>query len=394
LTGLAAALASLENGLSVAVIEHGRPGAGASGRNSGFVIPTLARLMPADIERMLGGDAARKLIDAIGDAAAGLFEALRTDGADIGAMQTGWLQPDTCDASAQLMRTRFAAWKRAGANVRLLGADEVVAKTGSSYYRSALFYPDGGQIDPLALTRHLCDQVLRQGGTLLTELPVLRWSRPGAHSIYTVETSLGSVRGRSLIVASNANSDDGTRRLRRATIPFALVLATFALDPAYEDRVLPAHAPMSDSRKDMWFFRRLGAGRILTGMIATSSSKPIASIEMELRCRIETVFRSPAGDMQQMWAGQAGLTPNGLPQIFGFDEGSYGWTGCNGRGLVLSVLLGKTLAALAAGDNPERQILPVSRFKELPGRRLMATVGRSIVQIDRWKRARDPRRFQ
>lgn len=58
ITGLIAGIRAARAGRRVAVFEAAEPGAGASGRNSGFVIPALSRANPETLAQAWGTEAA------------------------------------------------------------------------------------------------------------------------------------------------------------------------------------------------------------------------------------------------------------------------------------------------------------------------------------------------
>lgn len=91
-TGLSAAMTLLQRGVEVTILEAQEPGAGASGRNSGLVIPTLTRADPDDIVRRHGASGER-FVALLRDSADDLFDMARTLGLGAQAEQTGWLQP-------------------------------------------------------------------------------------------------------------------------------------------------------------------------------------------------------------------------------------------------------------------------------------------------------------
>ena len=65
--GLSTALHLAEAGASVVVVEAETAGFGASGRNTGFVVPALkSTLGPADVEAAIGPAHAERLVDLVG----------------------------------------------------------------------------------------------------------------------------------------------------------------------------------------------------------------------------------------------------------------------------------------------------------------------------------------
>ena len=75
-TGLSAALHAAEGGASVALLEAGLVGSGASGRNGGQVIPGL-KLDPRELAATFGTERGARLTELVGGAADLVFDLVR-----------------------------------------------------------------------------------------------------------------------------------------------------------------------------------------------------------------------------------------------------------------------------------------------------------------------------
>src|ERR1700722_20037440 len=92
ITGLSAALHLAEAGVRVAVLEAGDLGAGASGRNGGFVVPHFAKSDPNAVVEHLG-ERGEALVELVGRSARALFDLIERLGIDCDARAGGWFQP-------------------------------------------------------------------------------------------------------------------------------------------------------------------------------------------------------------------------------------------------------------------------------------------------------------
>ena len=394
ITGLVAGIRAARAGRRVAVFEAAEPGAGASGRNTGFVIPALSRANATTLAQAWGAEAAARFGTTLAGAANALFAFIRDEGIACDAQQTGWLQPDAWAADASVVRARLAQLREAGVKAHIVERDALHAATGARRYGAALCLSEGGQLDPLALTRGLAATFLASGGTLATHCPLLSPLVAGARGTETpvqLDTPAGTAFARRVIVATNANGIGWPAALHRATMPFALLLAAFALPERGAEHVLRSRQPLSDLNRDMWFFRRLDERHLLTGMFATRARVDIRDVERALGARIESTFGVRATEMTGVWAGRIGLTSRGVPQLLQLAPNVYGWTGCNGRGIALSFVMGDVLASLATGEGAARSMLVPRRFRPLPLRHAGTWVARRLIDADRRKRERDMR---
>jgi hypothetical protein len=59
-----------------------------------------------------------------------------------------------------------------------------------------------------------------------------------------------------------------------------------------------------------------------------------------------------------VWNGYVGMTADFLPRIHKFGPNAYGWTGCNGRAVALTIPLGNELAKAVRGVPESELALP------------------------------------
>jgi glycine/D-amino acid oxidase-like deaminating enzyme len=68
--------------------------------------------------------------------------------------------------------------------------------------------------------------------------------------------------------------------------------------------------------------------------------------------------------------------------------GVWGWIGCNGRGVALSISMGKVLADLVGGRSTAELPLPVETLRPIPFRPAASLLARSMIG---WYRRKDER---
>ena len=388
-TGLATALAAAERGADVVVLEAAEIGAGASGLNNGQVIPNLARADPDEIVAARGADKGEALIALIRDSAQTTFDLIRHHGIACDAVQNGWLQPaHTPGRVTRVSRPRFEQWRRRGAPVELLDADQVAALTGSRYWHGGLRNTSGGHVDPLALARGLARAAMGAGARLYTRSPAIAMERAGA--AWRVRTDAASVLAERVVIATNAY---GTNRvwpgLDRSWVPRrSYQMATAPLPDAIRRSILPTDMAMSDTHGDLYFCRLDRRGRLVTGGALIFDYDFEHRLKRRIGGRLALLFPqigSPAFDY--VWHGRLSMTEDKLPHMHALAEGVITWVGCNGRGVALGIALGPVLADAALGVAPADLPLPLTALGRVPAHALAARIAPWMMVLVRWRDA-------
>jgi glycine/D-amino acid oxidase-like deaminating enzyme len=362
-TGLSTALHLVRAGIDVAVVEAAEPGWGASGRNNGQVIPTLSRPDPDDIVAQHGATGER-LVEILRDSASILFNLAREEGiaADAEAEQTGWIQPVHSPGRMKIAERRVAQWSRRGAPVELLSREEVGRRLGSQAWYGGWCNPTGGHINPLGLVRGMVRSVLRRNGRIYARSPVVRIERAGNRWIAV--TPEGRIASRALLLATNAYTDAHAPRLAtdvaREMVPvLSWQMATEPLSDNVRRVVLPSRSAMSDTHAELYFARYDARHRLVTGGALIGRGDRAERLKHMIAARLQRLF--PAiGDVRfdYVWNGSIGMTPDYLPRLHRLGPDAYAWAGCNGRGVALSIALGREFARAIQGVPDSELRLP------------------------------------
>lgn len=362
-TGLAAALHLAKAGRAVTVLEAKAVGWGASGRNNGQVIPTLSAAEP-DALIARHGEAGERFARLVGGSAGYLFDLVREEGIVAEAEQTGWFQPAHSPGRTRVSRQRVEAWRRLGFPAEYLDADQAEALVGSSLWHGGMYNPTGGHINPLALARGLAAAAERRGAVLHESSPATGFRRDGAQWVTT--TPQGALKSRALILATNAYTGEIAPglapRLARSIVPVAAwQMATPPIGDNLRSRIVPGRQAVSDTRGDLRFFRYDARNRLITGAAVIAPWNAAERVRAEAARRLELAFPELGRqEMTHVWKGWLGMTRDRFPRVHRLGPDGWAWIACNGRGVALSVALGRDLALAAAGVDEGDLALPVS----------------------------------
>ncbi len=388
LTGLSAAYHLAQSGRSVTLIEGRTIGWGGSGRNNGQVIPTLAAMEPAAMENRYG-DRAEAFIHMVRDSAGELFDFIRTHDLDCDAMQSGWFQPAHSPDHLKLSEARVSAWQKYGAPAELLDKPTGDALLGSNHWHGGMLNPTGGHINPLKLSHELARLCLEAGVQIFEHSPATFIASKGDG--WQVTTPEGTITADAVLLATNAYTSQNVEpRIERSVVPLtAYQLATAPLTKPQRAEIIPARQAISDTRGDLWYFRYTRDHRLVTGaaLLMKAGAKP--RLQSLLRQRLETAFPQLTQlTFTHVWNGFVGITADFTPRFHELGPNYFAFTGYNGRGLALTLPIGREFANKF---NNQPCALPFEPPREIPLHGLVKRVARSRLILTRLQDKQKPK---
>jgi len=226
-------------------------------------------------------------------------------------------------------------------------------------------------IDPLAYVRVLARSAVADGAQVYAMTAASAVSRDGDG--WRLGTPNGTIRAGRVLMATNAFTTGAARDLGRSLVPLMIYqIATDPLPPEVAARVAPFRQPASDTRGNLFTWRLDAEDRLISGGMALIPLAAEGRMAARIVARLASELRLPRiPRIAHVWRGSAAMTPDGLPRIAVFGPGYYGATGCNGRGIAFSTMLGEALAPLLRGEiAPGDLPIPLSNGRSVPFRAL------------------------
>lgn len=360
-TGLSTALHLREAGVDVVVVEAAEPGWGASGRNNGQVIPTLSRPDPEDIIAKHGA-VGERFVAMLRDSASVLFDVVQKYKIEAEHEQSGWVQPVHSPGRIRIAERRVKQWSKFGAPVELLSRQQVGDMTGSDAWYGGFWNKTGGHVNPLALARGLARAALGLGARIYARSPAISFER--RNDKWIVKTAKGEISGRALVMATNAYSGEFSRSLvpEIATEVMPVLswqMSTQPLSDNVRKTIIPGRQAVSDTHGELYFARYDARNRLITGGAVLGPGNKVERIKARVTERLQRLWPQ-IGDVSfdYVWNGYVGMTADFLPRIHRLGPNAYGWTGCNGRAVALTIPLGRELAKAVQGVPESELALP------------------------------------
>ncbi|MGF1612153.1 MAG: NAD(P)/FAD-dependent oxidoreductase [Kiloniellales bacterium] len=379
--------------LDVVILERDICGGGASGRNSGMLLPAWAKF--GALAALRGEAEAVRLIDASREAIDGIEAFCQAKEIDCWFDRVGWIWGATCEAqrgAADDALRRLAELDRHPA--RPVTRDEIAAMAGSQSQLGGVHDPSAATLHPGFLARGLRRVALSMGVRVHEKSPMRRFRRGRSP---TVETSRGSITTDKLVLAMNAWSG-GVRELAPAIFNISSDDAVSQPMPETLAGIGYARGPLIiDSRVFVSGYRVTRDGRLnvgvtgghigFDGIVDRRFDLPSRRVE-DMRQALREGHPALADfEVASAWSGPIDRTESGLP-LFGRLPRNpailYGY-GFSGNGIGMTYLGGHILAGLVLDRQDEwtqcALVRPVQRgFPPEPLRFVGAHLVRSAVR--------------
>jgi glycine/D-amino acid oxidase-like deaminating enzyme len=307
--------------------------------------------------------------------------------------QTGWVQPVHSPGRIRIAERRVRQWSKFGAPVELLTRDQARGMTGSDAWFGGFWNKTGGHINPLALARGLARTVLALGARIYARSPAVSFERRGER--WVVKTANGEISGRALVVATNAYSGEFAKSLvpdlAKEVMPvLSWQMATQPLSDNVRKTIIPGRQAMSDTHGELYFARYDARNRLVTGGAVIGPGNKPERLKARVTERLQRLWPQ-IGDVSfdHVWNGYVGMTTDFLPRIHKLGPDAYGWTGCNGRAVALTIALGDELSKAVRGVPENNLALPFTEPVPIMAHGLLRKLAPLMLLVYRRRDARE-----
>ena len=376
-TGLNAALHLAENGTSVVVLEGAHLGFGGSGRSGGQVNLGL-NIGPKGLIDRYGPGQGERFVEAVAKVPDDLFDLIRRHRLNCDPVQNGWVQAAVTADQLRKQEKLAKDYTAFGVNFECLDADGIRKRSGAQGFEGGLFCPDAGSLHPLSYTRELARVAIEKGASIFTKAHVTSLQKDGSH--WRLSTENGCLRAKTVLVCTNAYTDDLIDGLKETLVPVrSLLMASEPLSPALRKTVMPDQVTFVDKRRLILYLRYDRDGRLCAGDRGPMRDHFKRSDYDRLKKRVVDIFPDLADvKWDYHWGGRIAMTMSTLPFLQVLDRGLIAGMGYNGRGVGMGSIMGRVLAEFVLGKPEKALPVPVTTPKAFPFHqfhKLGATIG-------------------
>ena len=353
--GLNTALGLAERGVrDVVLLEAGRIGHGASGRNGGFVFGGFSRGEEA-LLRELGPERARSLHGGTLEAVELIRSRIRKYAIDCDAVEAGviwanWFRdPEVLRARQRLLRDHF------GVDWEWLPRAELRQLLHTERYGDALLERQGFHFHPLKYVEGLGRVATAAGVAIHEHSPATALDRVGAK--WRVRTADGVVDADQVVLACGGYLAGLRSKVDAGVMPIATYVMVTEPLGGRMDEVMTTRAAVYDTRFAFDYYRPLPDSRLLWGGRISVLDRPPEAVKRLLYRDMLKVFSQLDGvRIDHAWSGLMSYARHQMPQIGRIEDGLWLAQAFGGHGVAPTTFAGEVVAsAIAEGDTRWRE---------------------------------------
>jgi len=368
--GLTTASGLLQRGAGdLAVFEADDVGAGASGRNGGFIMAGYS-LPPDALIRQLGAVAAERLYQLTVTAQQAIKTRIRGQAMDCDLVADGIVLADRFRRPQQLRNLQYLMNEQLNADWQWLEPGQLRDKVRCERYYCGLYEPQGAHFQPLAYAHALADQVVKDGGRVYTHSRCMQVSRVAGQWQLRMRCN-----GTEFLVCCDKLVICCGGYINGLKVPQAtgiLPIATYmvATEPLQDEleEILPADVAVYDNRFAFDYYRKSRDRRLLWGGRISTRLRSRAWIAARLHADMVALYpQLRQVRISHAWGGLMAYTRNSMPEIRHHGDGHWSAIGFGGHGVATTALAGELLAAGICGEHDRYEYFDRYRARSVYG---------------------------
>jgi glycine/D-amino acid oxidase-like deaminating enzyme len=391
--GLSTALHLRQSGMETMVLEAAQPGSGASGVSGGILAPEFARGGIAKACALYGREAGERLARLVGQSAAFVFDLVREHEIACDLQTGGFVSPGRSVREIEALRSDGEEWRALGCAVEFLDAKRTADAIGSEFYEAALYFEQGGALNPRAYANGLARVAHELGARVFVDSAVRTIERRDGK--WRLATRTAQVTADRVVLAANGGNARLHPSLCRTTLPLIVYeYATVPVSAGNRNRYFGAGLPYTDRQAYVFSARLDKDGRVISAVPELFPKLRSETLIREAERRFRDIYSMALPAIEYAWPGTAYLNRTLLPAVYVIEDdlSMVAVQACNGRGLAINTILGREIAALLESGDRRAIATPLLQPRPVPMHAIASAAPRVAMALARAKDKRFQRR--
>ena len=331
-----------DRGVKPVLLEAGRIGWAASGRNGGFVSPGYA-LSPRKIADKVGIDDAKYMHHLTVDALSLIKKRMQGHESSIcegtgGILSASWYD----DTAAVQSHVDFMNTKMDDPHQFIPRADVRAACATDKYY-DAYVKTNVMQCHSLNYTCHSAATAASQGASIFEKSPATNIQK--IKDQWHITTAQGKIIADQLVMTCGVQQHNIKPKLSRSVLSVATFVLLTEPMPDLLAEIMPNPYAVTDNRFSSNYYRKLPDGRLLWGGLVSMFHPSQEKLKKVMMKNLLYIYPQLKGIKAEVaWGGHMGYPTHKMPQIGQLPDGTWYGQGFGGHGMTATVATGELLA--------------------------------------------------
>lgn len=352
-TGLMTAYYLSQAGYNPILIERHRIGWGASGRNSGQLIPGFNRDIRY-VAKSYGEELAKDSYEATFAALTNIKKLIKTHKIDCDLREGLIIAAKSNKAFADLKGHKEYVKNLCDYETTVLNKETAAKNIGTDQYVGGLQDMNAARFNPFSYLTGLARITQAHGTIIYEETPALNINYFGNGKIQVL-TPRGTIIADKIVMAGNAYQGNLLPKLRQKYILVRTsMLATNILDKDTYDKIVPCNHAVFEWQNLLSYYQKFSDGRLIFG----GGDSPLFSNKREEQKAFKNIYNRmikifpvlEGTHPTHWWGGYLCVTKTQLPEIGRIDNRIFYALGYSGHGVVPSHMAARVIAGMITND--------------------------------------------
>ncbi|MBU8879283.1 FAD-binding oxidoreductase [Bacillus sp. FJAT-29790] len=367
-SGLSTAYHLQKSNCQTTILEKGRIGDGASGKNGGQMLTGYVLSM-SQLAKKYGLNKAKQMLHMTLDSIDLIEKIIKENAILCDFHREGHLnaayKPSHLEA---LKREQEILMRDFEYEVNIIEKQELHHELNSPLYVGGCVDENSAIFHPLNYALGLAKVIEQLGGTVFENSEAVKIERNSKDKVI-VTTNEGRVIADHIVIVTNGYSGDLHKIIGRTIVPVeSIMIATEPISPDILNGLIKKNRGIYDTKNLLYYFRKTEDHRLAFGGSGRTTSKRDAKrLFLQLHAGMLQVFPELKNiNIEYEWSGKVGFTKEKIPYMGQLEDGTHFAFGYAGHGAAMSTLMGKLIAANVLATGEGRNPLEKTHLKPIP----------------------------